>query len=224
MAALPPYIPPRDVDLDTWSANFSTLLTASPATYGLTAADATAVAAVVASWHAAYLLVTSPTTKTATTVSAKNVARILMLATVRPYSIQISLNAGVSPSNKVAIGVSPRTSVPVPIPAPVTAPSVTINTALPLQHVLRYRDELSSPTVKAKPYGAIGIQIFGAASATVISSPDSLLYLATDTKSPLLVTWDEAQKGKTAYYAARWVTRRGLVGPWSPIITFTIAA
>ena len=31
-----PYIPPTDAGLDAWSTNFSALLTASPATYGLT--------------------------------------------------------------------------------------------------------------------------------------------------------------------------------------------
>ena len=71
MAALAPYIPSRDSMLANWLTNFSTLLTASPATYGQSSATASAVATAVAAWSAAYALVTSPSTKTAMTVAAE---------------------------------------------------------------------------------------------------------------------------------------------------------
>ena len=45
MPQLPPYIPARNANLIAWAANFSTLITASPGTYGLLAGDATAIAA-----------------------------------------------------------------------------------------------------------------------------------------------------------------------------------
>lgn len=223
MPQLPPYIPAKDTDLDAWAANFSTLITASPGTYGLVAADATAIAAIVATWHAAYLLITSPTTKTATTVAAKDTAKINLLATVRPYSIQVSLNAGVSPSNKTALGVSARTSVPTPIPAPTTSPAISITAALPQQHVLRYRDETSSPSVKSKPYGAIACQIFALASGTNAPDLSSLMYKTQETKSPTLIEWQAGDVGKTAWYAGRWVTRKGLEGPFSALVNFVIA-
>lgn len=224
MPALAPYIPVRDVDLDTWSANFSTLITAAPATYGLVAGDASAIAAAVLAWHTAYLLMTSPTTKTKAAVQDKNTQRTLMLATVRPYAQNIALNAGVDPTDKVAIGVNPRTSVPVPITAPTTYPAITIVQALSLSHVIAYRDQLSSPTVKSKPYGVLGVQIYATASATVITDPTTLTYRQTTPKSPLLQSWDSGDVGKQAYYTARYVTRKGLFGPWSPIVHFTVAA
>lgn len=222
MPQLAPYIPTKDVLLDTWSANFSTLITANPATYGLTAADATAIAAVVASWHAAYLLVTSSSTKTAATVSAKDTQKQLLLATCRPYAIIISLNAGVSSANKIAVGVNPRTSVPVPIAQPVTMPVLSINPLGPLTHAVRYRDSLASPSVKSKPYGAIGMQLFGLASATPITNPNLLLYMLDSGKSPFSVTLASGDVGKQQYYAGRWITRRGLVGPWSSIVNATV--
>ena len=224
MPALPPYIPAKDASLNSWSANFSTLITASPATYGLVSGDASAIATVVAEWAAAYALVVSPTTKTASTVSAKNIAKIALLATVRPYAQQISLNAGVSASNKTAVGVNPRTSVPTPITTPTTYPSLTINTALSLQHVVRYRDSTSSPSVKSKPYGVIGVQLYATASATAITDPTLLAYQQTAPKSPFLQSWPAGDVGMKAYYAARYVTRKGLFGPWSPVVSFTIAA
>lgn len=224
MPALPPYIPAPDPAFNAWIVNFSSLATASPGTYGLATGDATAIAAATTSWSTAYALVTSPSTKTATTVSAKNTARVNALAIVRPYAQAISLNAGVSTGAKTAIGVNPRTSTPVPITIPTTYPVLTVVSALPLQHVIRYRDQLASPSVKAKPYGVRTMMLFGSTSGTVITDPTTLAFLGNITKSPFTQTWGSAAKGQNAYYAGRWATQKGLLGPWSPIVSFIVAS
>lgn len=223
MPSLAPYIPPRDGDLSTWGTNFAALIAAAPGTYGLTSGDATVITSVTAAYTAAYNLAVSPSTRTPSNVQAKNVAKISMLATVRPYAQTIALNAGVSSDDKIALGINPRTSTPQPITTPTTNPVLTIAQALTLQHVVRYRDSLASPSVKSKPYGVIGVQVFGTASATPITDQSMLDFLQQTTKSPFTTTWASGDLGKEAYYAARWVTRTGLVGPWSPIIKFTVA-
>jgi hypothetical protein len=223
MPALAPYIPNKDADFANWSANFSTLITASPGTYGLVAGDATAIAASQAAWAAAYALAVNPSTRTPTTVAAKGTAKINLLAIDRPYAQTIANNAGVTSGNKIALGLNPKTSTPAQITAPTTAPVLSLVSAPPLQHIVRYRDETASPTVKSKPYGVVQIQIFATASATVITDPNALLYKGVSTKSPFLVSWDSADKGKQAYYAARWITRKGLTGPFSTIVNFTVA-
>lgn len=224
MPALAPYIPTRDTDLDTWLANFSTLITASPSTYGLVSGDASAIAAAVAAWHAAYLLVTSPSTKTAATVADKDTERTSVLATVRPYAQQISLNAGVSSMDKIAVGVNARTSVPTPITAPTTYPLITIVSAITWGHIIRFRDQMASPSVKAKPYGVLQCQIFAATSPTPVTDPTLLPQVGVETKSPFTQMWAPAALGLKAYYAGRWVTRKGLVGPFGPIVNFVVAA
>ena len=223
MPALPPYIPAKDAMFNHWLVNFSGLITANPPLYGLTPSDATAIAAPTATWVAAYALVTSPTTKTASSVQAKNVARVNANAIARPYAQQISLNQGVSPDNKIALGLNPRTPTPTPITTPTTHPVLTIVSAPPLQHIVRYVDQMASPSVKSKPYGVIQLQIFGQVSATPITDPTTLPLLQVSTKSPFLQSWPSGASGMRAYYAARWATRKGLVGPWSPIVSFIVA-
>jgi hypothetical protein len=223
MPALAPYIPTKDSLLALWAANFATLLSATPMLYGQTAAVATTVATVNNAFQAAYLLITSTTTKTQSTVSAKNTARFNMLQIIRPIAQQISLNPGVTTGNKVAIGVNPRTSTPTPITTPTTNPVLTIATALPLQHIIRYRDSIASPSVKSKPYGVIQLQLFAAVSGTPITNPALLPQVAVATKSPFLYTWPSSAKGMTAYYAGAWVIRKGLVGPFGPIVNFVVA-
>lgn len=211
------YLPTRDADLVTWANNFSTLLTASPSTYGLIAADATAVAAAVGPYVAAYAVSQAPETRTPVTVSDKDTAKINMLDVVRPYAVGISLNAGVLTADKIAIGVNPRTAGLTPIVAPTSAPVVSLIGATYLQHLLRYRDEGAPSTSRAKPVNVVQIQIFAAVSATVISDPETLPLKTTATKVPVVVEWDSSDQGKPAYYASRWITRTGLVGPWSTI-------
>lgn len=219
MPSLPPYIPARNANLVAWMANFSTLITASPGTYGLTSGDATAIAAPNTALAAGFSLISSPSTKTAQTVSAFNTEKINALAVARPYAQTISLNAGVSSASKIALGVNPRTSTPTPITAPTTTPILTAQSASTAGIIVRYRDSTASPSVKSKPYGVIGVLIYAKASLAAITDPTLLSFEGTQTKSPLTLSMP-GSNGETIYMAARWVTKKGLVGPWSPLISY----
>lgn len=223
MPAVAPYIPSRDANLNNWLANFSTLVAASPATYGLVSGDATIITAAVAAWTASYTLVTSPATKTAETVSAKNTQKVDVLATVRPYAQTIANNAGVSSASKIALGLNPKTSPPVPITQPTTAPTMTAQSTSTAGTIIRYRDSTASPSVKSKPYGVVQMQLFALASVTTVTDPTTLLLQGVYTKSPLTAVMGSGAAGKTVYFASRWVTRKGLVGPWSSIISYVVA-
>lgn len=224
MPQLPPYIPAKNAAFVAWLANFSALITASPATYGLASGDATTIAGINTTVAADYALITSGATKTAVTVQQFNTEKVNALATIRPYALQISTNAGVSSANKVAVGVNPRTSVPTPITTPTTAPALTAQSTSTAGTILRYRDATASPSVKSKPYGVTQMQLYGMTSATAITDPSLLPFLAVVTKSPLTITLPSGSAGKTAYFAARWQTRKGLLGPWSAIISYIVAA
>jgi hypothetical protein len=222
MPSLAPYIPAKNAALIAWYANFATLIAASPATYGLTSGDAAAISAQNTTLAADYALITSPSTKTAQIVSQFNTQKINALALARPYAQAISLNAGVSSAAKIALGVNPRTSVPLPITTPTTTPVLTAQSASTAGIIIRYRDSTASPSVKSKPYGVIGTLIYAKASATVITDPTTLTFEGTQTKSPFTLSLP-ATAGMTVYVAARWTTKKGLIGPWSPIISYVSA-
>jgi hypothetical protein len=217
-----PYIPAKNAGYVAWLANFASLITAAPATYGLTAGDATTIAAQNTAVAAAYALITSPATKTAQTVSAFNTEKVMSLAIVRPYAQTISLNAGVSSANKTAVGVNPRTSTPTPITAPTTTPVLTAQSSSTAGIITRYRDSTASPSVKSKPFGVIGCLLYAKASATAITDPSMLTFEGTQTKSPFTLSLP-GTAGMTVYIAARWTTKKGLIGPWSPIISYVSA-
>lgn len=222
MPALAPYLPPKNSDYDAWLANFSGLITANPPLFGLTAGDAIIIGNAYAAWHAAFLLATTPITKTPVTVALKDAERILSMDIARPFAVQISLNAGVLAADKVAVGVNPRTSVPAPIMAPNSAPDVSVQSAIALTLFMRFRDPLTSPKVKAKPYGVTRCQLFGKTSAVQIYDPWDLLWVKDATKSPFKVDFDASEAGKRFYFAGRWIVRTGLSSPFSAVGDFII--
>lgn len=219
------YIPQKESLLTTWAANFAALILASPATYGLVAADATAIGSVNTAYQSAYTTAKTPATRTPTTVQAKNIARVNMLATLRPYSQEIANNAGVSAANKIALGLNPRTSTPTPVPAPTTYPLVSVPLQTPANAVVRYLDQLASPSVKAKPPGAVFLELHGMTSATGTPSASFDLYpvVAFATKSPLQITKSPYVAGNNLTLVGRWVTRKGLKGPYGPPVTIVVA-
>jgi hypothetical protein len=219
MPANPPYIPRRDSDLNNWLANFSTLLTSNPTLYGQSSGTAAIVATAVGSWTTAYALVTSPSTKTADSVAGKDNAKVIVLGIVRPVAVNISLNPAVATSDKVAIGVNPRTAVPSPITPPTTYPILSIQAGAALQLYVRYRDSAASVSVKSKPYGVGSVQLAYLVSATAVTDPSLLTQRATLTKSPFLLQFSA---GGQCYLAAHYLLRNGQTSGWGPIVSFTV--
>lgn len=227
--ATTPYIPPRDTDLVTWADNFSTLITAAPATYALTPTDAATIAALVATWDDAYTVANNPTTRSPTTVAAKNTAKNAMLPVVRTYASQIRLNPGVADSDKIALGLNLPNNSPSPIPAPSTTAVLTITSATPLRHTLKFRDETASPTSRAKAPNSIGCEIWRGVSTIALTDPSQCSFYGMAVKVPFYSDFDSGDAGKIATYFGRWANRAGsagnniaVTGPWGVAISQTI--
>jgi len=221
------YIPSTNSGFGAWLLNFSTLLTAAPALYGLVSGDAVIVAAQNVAYQAALLAATDPTTRTSVTVAALAAAKANALAVVRPYAVQISQNPSVLNDDKVAIGVTVRKVVPSPIVTPTAVPLVSLIVQRPLEADLKVVNS-DTPTSKAKPFGSIGVQVFASIGTAAATDPSQLSYDYTATKIPTTMQFASEDRGKVVSVAARYVTRGGLggkslVGPWSAITTFTVA-
>lgn len=206
-----PYIPSPDADFALWLDNFATLIAADPTDYGLIAGDATAISAVNTDFQASFLLATNPATRTSATIAQKDADRAAATATVRPYAVQISRNMAVSDLLKTGVGVNLPNSTRTAIPTPLTSPVLMLASAAPGFHNLGYEDA-TTPGSKAKPFGAIGMEIFVKIGTAPVSDPAEATYLLTGTKSPLQISHSGGDAGKWASYFARWVTRSGVGG------------
>lgn len=203
-----PYIPATDAAFDSWLANFSALITAAPTTYGLTAPDAVTIAASYSAWNAAFLLATNPTTRTTPAIAAKDAERLLAEQVVRPFAVGISRNPAVTNLDKTAVGVNLPNTARTPIPPPLTVPGLTLVAAIHFVHTLAFRDT-STPTTKAKPFGAIGMELWRTLAVGASTDPTTATQIAVLTKSPNSIGYTAPDVGKTATYWGRWVTRSG---------------
>jgi hypothetical protein len=223
-----PYIPSQDGLLNTWAQNFAALITAAPSTYFLAPGDAASIQAADDAYAAAYTLAIEPATRTKPSVAAKDNARSAMLLTLRSYAILIRNNQGVSDENKLALGLTVPDLTPTPIPAPDTSPILTVVAATPGEFTIRYADS-ATPDKKAKPFGAIGLEIFAAAPASGVPTFDTSTYMGTFTKQPLGLDVSRFTAGRLCYLWARWVTRgapkgsqQSPTGPESTPVTFIV--
>jgi hypothetical protein len=216
------YIPAKDADLLGWLDNFDTIVAVDFAALGLTGGEAATITGVRTAYDTAYVDATTPATRTPVTVATKDVAKATALATVRPLAQKIRNNPAVLDATKVSLGLTVPDTSPTPIPAPLTFPLLDLLSATPGQHHLQYRDS-DTPTTKAKPFGADGMELWSTIGTSPAIDPSGASYLGLITKSPLAVDLDVADVGKYATYFGRWITRRGLVGPWSSPVSLTVA-
>lgn len=218
-----PYIPTRQADMRTWALNFAALITAAPATYGLTAGNATTIQTAVDDFDAALTLALDPTTRTPTTIADKDAKKAVMLDTVRPFAQQVKNNAGVSNENKAALGLNIDDESPTSVAPPVTQPLLSIQAATPLQHTLRYAD-VNTPTLRAKPEGVSALQLFRHIGANAPASYTDWEFVGAFTRNPVESSFASGSAGMDCQYVGRWQNRKGEVGPWSSIANMIVVA
>ena len=222
MAGVASYIPAKQADFSAWLLNFSTLISANPGRYGLAPSDAATIAGYYATWLAAYTPVTSPATRTAALVSAKNTAYASIISPLRTYSQQIANNPGVSSDDKVSLGLNPKTSKPAPVSAPAAGPSLTVQSLGNLSMILRYTNPVIGPSSKAKPAGVRQLRLYAAASTTPITDASTLPAFGVLTRSPATISLASFDAGDVVYMAAAWATQAGLLSPLSGIVSFVV--
>ncbi len=211
------YLPQPLPAFKTWLDNFAALITANPALYGLVTGDAVTIQTAADAFDTAYAISTAPTTRSPTTVQTTLTARNTAVQIVRGYARIILANAGVADADKTALGLKIRDTVNTPIPAPLTNPVITVIGCTPGQITCRYHDSSQSTNIKAKPFGAAQMQLFVAFGTVAPVNPAATPFYGVVTKAPFAINCPAGSAGQTAFIYGRWVTQRGLTGPYSPL-------
>src|SRR5438270_1215091 len=101
------FLPAPDALLLAWSANFSTLISAGAVSYGLTVGQATAYAALHASYSTA-LAAVDPPIRNKAAVATKNTARTALKANARMLARIVEATPTVTNTQKVTLGLTVR--------------------------------------------------------------------------------------------------------------------
>lgn len=221
-----PLIPRKDEACRDWARNLMRKICVNPHKYGLERADADVVRSVVEPFVEAVNAVQRADGRNPPLIARKDALRASMEGTLRVFMGLIRANRGVTIEDKISLGMNVPKGSRTPIPRPRSAPALSITGAFNLYHVLRYADE-NTPTALRKPHGVTQLEIAMVVTGpgeSLQSDPERAKSIGLYTRQPFQVKHDLKNAGLTATYFGRWVTARGLTGPWSLPKRMTICA
>jgi len=208
------YLPSRDQDLAAWAANYATLTRANYADYGLTEADALAIAAYSDAYRSALLAATDPATRTRATVNAKDDARANARSVFRRTAALVQAFPGITGATLATLGLTIRSTNRTPTPPPATAPILTLLSQANGTIRLAIADT-ASPLLRRKPPGVLGAELVYVASATPPVSWANAKCVGLRTRTPFQIAITDVPAGDKVWMSARWINRRGEVGPYA---------
>lgn len=203
-----------DAELYTGSQNFSTKITASPVSFGLVAAQATAYASLNSVWAAAYLLAVDPETRTRGAIAAKNQARADVRKMASDLAKLIDGTATVSDAQRLDLGLNVRATA-APIPAPSQAPHLDVVGRSGTTVTIKLHDGTASR--RRKPAGVKGASLFshvGSGGATPPAELADWKFEGNTTRTKVGVQFDAAlAPGTVVWLCAFWFNPRAQAGP-----------
>lgn len=86
---------------------------------------------------------------------------------------------------------------------------------------VRFADE-GTPTSKAKPAGVMGCEVWVKVGGPPPTDLSECQYLATDSRTPYVATFDGGEANQTAHFIGRWMSTRNEPGPLSETVSATV--
>ena len=179
----------------------------------LSAADVQALDMAYDQWRQAYLPTLEPHIPQLT--AEKNRVRLITERTLRAFINRFLRWPPVTDLDRDKMGIRNHDTIRTPQPAPATVPEMEFVTSVIRQITIRFRD--FGATNWGKPEHVHAIEICW---AILDSRPDSvaaLIHNETDTASPHMLEFDESERGRRVFVAARWENNTAQAGPWSDI-------
>jgi hypothetical protein len=212
------YIPAGDAEFDVFFKNIvdyvlARVLVPNPPWTHIPPAEAEALAAAYTSWHVVYEATLVPHTPVQT--AAKNRSRKSSQTKLEAFVNRFLRWPPVTNEDRDNTGVPNRDPHPTPVPKPTGIPEVGVETPKP--RVLRFR--FRGPGMKrwGKPKGIHGMELAWVMADEPPASVDDFPHSEFATRNPLDLVFDEADRGKRVYYAARWETEAAKKGDYSAI-------
>jgi hypothetical protein len=166
-------------------------------------------------WTAAYEPVKVPHSPVQT--AEKNRVRKSSEAALREFINRFLRYEPVTNEDRDNMAIHNKKDGHTPVAVPTTSPQLTVDTSTRRRLIIYYKDEKSGR--RGKPAGVHGIEIRWAILDHPPTSIKELINSAFDTNSPLILEFDEQDRGKRVYMAGCWeIAREGEKGPFSAIV------
>jgi hypothetical protein len=209
------YIPVKEEEFLGWAKN---LYTYANAHYGLwSVPDPTAALKTpLDAYEAAFAAVLNPNRGRVDVLAKKDTKKALKKA-IRVYvKAYLISNPLVTDEDRAAMGLPIHKTTRTPVPVPRTAPQLFIHTGTRRRLIINYKDEKSER--RGKPEGVHGIEIRWAILDHADPDIKDLTNSSFDTNSPLILEFEEHQRGLRVYLCGAWeIEREGEKGPFGDI-------
>ena len=219
---MPDFIPADENQFTDFSGNLSTEVGENAAAAGVSAPQATDLAAKFQDWLSARADFQTAKTAYDAAATAKTEARDALTSTIRALVGQIQKFAGMTDELRrkfrITIPKTTKTSVGVPESYPI----LVVHNMSRLRHEIEFRDSLT-PDSKAKPDGVLGCELRLQIGGEMPVDGESMPFLALDTKIPYSHDNAASDANKAAFYCGRWTNAKGETGGWGPVASATVA-
>ena len=214
------YIPSRDVDLLAWALNFGRNLIANMKILNLDPKKVDAIQFLTFNFKSNLEKARDPE-HTRMDVVHKNVLKKELRQNIRYYvNANLNYNPAMTPALRAAMRLSSRDSLRSRAMRPASRPRIDLKPGIRLC-TIRYSDEMSGR--RAKPKGVRGIVYHWAILNEPPESHQNLTMTSAKSSGPLVLEFNENQRGKMLYVSARWENSLGEPGPWSDIVKTYVA-
>jgi hypothetical protein len=219
------YLPGNDQEFGAWVDNFIAYAAAHHAAIGLSVDDMGTLEPAHPDWDTSLTAHVAAQAGARAATAGKNDARATLEDVLRALVARIQTYPGTTEADLEALGLKSR-SLAMATPVPGMAeerPMALIDISARLTHVLRIQTVTATGTKRAKPQGAVGCELWRKVGEAPTGVSDMQL-VGLATRSPYVVDYTDADAGKTAHYALRWVNSKGEKSSWSETESATIAA
>jgi hypothetical protein len=208
------YIPKKDSELVSWSANFTSKVAANATKWGILPEEVAELQDANDSFATLQKQADSPA-KNSIVVAEKNAARKTLEGIIRTLAGFRLKNPIITDAERIAMGLHVHDATPSTIPAPHTRPELDIDVLDFRRLKVIFHDQGSDS--KSKPYGVNGAVIIFAVLDAPPADHSALTRSVLATRTPHILEFTEEERGKTVYVAICWQNEKGEKGPWSEI-------
>ena len=217
------YVPPSDGDFDHFAREiFIPYVLAHFAALGLTGPESTALQNAGIAWGYAWTGYGNADQAMKAATTEKDLQRSILEAMIRVLVQKIQNNPNVTDVQRTAAGLPIYKTTKTPANAPTTVPVLTKVDGSTRGILRLYFADEHTPASKAKPAGTRGCEIREQIGGPAPVNPETMAFLAVESRGPYRADFEPEDVGKTVYLAFRWHSTRSEVGPWSKIYSATI--
>ncbi|MDR1680569.1 MAG: hypothetical protein LBS12_02135 [Prevotellaceae bacterium] len=209
---MPDFIPGSDMAFNAWQGNLVTKVKAAATRLGIPADVITALEVKQTRWETAFDTSENPSTHTPVAVKEKDEAREDYESSLRVFlKSYVTYNPKTKTTDREDMMLPIHKTTHTAAPVADKAPLIMAKGDGPRR--VRF-DFFTDEEKKAKPEGQLGAEFVWVIAAAKPEEIEDLTHSELDTSTPLVLTFRETERGKTLWFAARWLNTSGKKGPW----------